>query len=266
MIRRRTLLLGAGVAAVAAACSGAKNRLAPVAAPAPTPPSTSTPPPTTTPPATTPPATTPRTVAPAGPAVYIAHGATTSTGVALTFHTAGDPAITQSLLQQAAGLGAKLTFFVVGTWATANPGVVAQILDGGHELGNHTWSHIDLPALPPDAMYAEIERCAAVLQRETGSISKWFRPSQTDVPTAAILQQAGRAGYATSVGYDIDPLDYTDPGATAVTSRVAAKLHGGAIVSLHTLYEGTAVAFPNLVTSIRAAGLQPVTTSSVLSG
>jgi peptidoglycan/xylan/chitin deacetylase (PgdA/CDA1 family) len=81
-------------------------------------------------------------------------------------------------------------------------------------------------------MFEEIERCAAVLERQTGSIGKWFRPSQTDVPDAAILDQAGRVGYATSVGYDIDPLDYTDPGASLVESRVRARLHPGAIVSL----------------------------------
>jgi peptidoglycan/xylan/chitin deacetylase (PgdA/CDA1 family) len=142
--------------------------------------------------------------------------------------------------------------------------VVTRILTEGHELGNHTWSHIDLPALPPGQMFEEIQKCAAVLQRETGSISRWFRPSQTDVPDAAILEQAGRVGYATSVGYDIDPLDYTDPGAALVESRVRAGLHGGAIVSLHTLYAGTATAFTPIVAAIRARGLEPVTTSAVL--
>jgi len=184
--------------------------------------------------------------------------------VALTFHTAGDIGIVQSILDEAGRLGAKATFFVVGIWAAANPAMVEKILAGGHELGNHTWSHINLTALPPQQMFEEIERCAAVLERQTGSISRWFRPSQTDVPDAAILEQAGRVGYATSVGYDIDPLDYTNPGALLVESRVRARLHGGAIVSLHTLYTGTAAAFGPIVTAIRAVGLEPVTTSALL--
>lgn len=245
---RRAFIVGIGAGAVAAACSAAKKR------------STTTAPATGVPQLTT----TTATPAPLGPAVYTSHGPATSTGVALTFHTAGDPAITRRILDDAARLGAKLTFFVVGTWASANPETLRAILDGGHELGNHTWSHIDIKALPADQMHAEIERCAAVLRQETGSISRWFRPSQTDVPTQALLVQAGQVGYTTSVGYDVDPLDYTDPGAAAVERRVAAKLHGGAIVSLHTLYEGTAIAFPTLVERIRAAGLQPVTTSGVL--
>jgi len=227
-------------------------------------PATSAPAPAVAVPSSAAPTSPPTTVVHQGPAVYVASGPASSTGVALTFHTAGDAAIVESILDQAGRVGAKATFFVVGTWATANPAVVTRILAEGHELGNHTWSHIDLPALAPEQVFEEIERCAAVLQRETGSISRWFRPSQTDVPDAAILEQAGRVGYATSVGYDIDPLDYTDPGASLVESRVRAHLHGGAIVSLHTLFAGTATAFEPIVAAIRAQGLEPVTTSAVL--
>jgi len=249
VIGRRAVLLGAGAGFLTACAAGAKRRVA-------VPTTTLAPTATTT-------TTTTTTGVPSGPATYVAAGPATSTGVALTFHTAGDAAITQSLLDQAAQLDARLTFFIVGQWAAANPGIVAAILAGGHELGNHTWSHIDLPALPIDEMHSEIRRCADVLRAETGSISKWFRPSQTDVPSEAILVQAGLVGYPTSLGYDIDPLDYTDPGAAVVESRVGAKLHGGAIVSLHTLYEGTATAFGPIIAKIRATGLEPVTASAI---
>ena len=74
------------------------------------------------------------TVVHQGPATYVASGPTGSTGVALTFHTAGDASIVESILDQAGSLGAKATFFVVGTWATANPAVVTRILDGEMDL------------------------------------------------------------------------------------------------------------------------------------
>ena len=244
---RRGFLLGATAGAVVAACS--KGRTSSTAQGG----------------ATTAPPATPTSAAPhQGPAVFVSQGPATSTGVALTFHTAGDTAITRSLLDQAAQLNAKLTFFVVGTWLTVNPQLAAAIQAGGHELGNHTWSHIDLPHLAPDAMHAEISKCADALQQHTGSIGKWFRPSQTDVPTAAILDQAGQVGYATSVGYDVDPLDYQNPGAARIVSRTRAKLAPGSIVSLHTLYHGTADAFGQIVAAIRAKGLEPVTVSTLL--
>ncbi|MHB8463333.1 MAG: polysaccharide deacetylase family protein [Acidimicrobiales bacterium] len=242
---RRAFLLGAGAGAIVAACAKGGKAATPTTDTA----STASPPPTTI---------------HQGPAVFRARGATTATGVAVTFHTAGDPAITQSILDQAAALNAKLTFFVVGTWLTANPNMVGAIQAGGHELGNHTWSHINLPHLSPDAMHAEIAKCADALQRATGSIGKWFRPSQTDVPTAAILDQAGQVGYATSVGYDVDPLDYENPGSSLIVSRTRARVKPGSIVSLHTLYKGTADAFTPIIAAIRAKGLEPVTVSTLL--
>jgi hypothetical protein len=41
-------------------------------------------------------------------------------------------------------------------------------------------------------------------------------------------------------------------------------VRGGSIVSLHTLYQGTATAFPDIVAAIRAKGLEPVTVSTLL--
>ena len=203
-----------------------------------------------------------------GPAAFVSHGPLTGGGVALTFHTAGPASITTDILDQAGAVGAHLTFFVVGQWLAANPGMAQRILDGGHELANHTWSHVDIAHLDAAAMQAEITRCADVLQRQTGSIGRWFRPSQIDVPTPALLAQAAQAGYATCVGFDVDPLDYTDPppAPALILSRTRARIHPGAIVSLHTLHPGTARAFGGIVAAIHARGLQAVTVSSVLGG
>jgi peptidoglycan/xylan/chitin deacetylase (PgdA/CDA1 family) len=79
-----------------------------------------------------------------------------------------------------------------------------------------------------------------------------------------ILHEAGRAGYRTVLAYDVDPLDYTDPGPAAITQRVLDAAHPGAIVSLHTLYAGTAQALPEIVHGLRNKGLEPVTASRLL--
>jgi peptidoglycan/xylan/chitin deacetylase (PgdA/CDA1 family) len=71
-------------------------------------------------------------------------------------------------------------------------------------------------------------------------------------------------GYAVSVGYDVDPLDYQDPGASKVIARVQAGLRPGSIVSLHTGHAGTVQAFEPIVAAVRARGLRPVTVSQLL--
>jgi peptidoglycan/xylan/chitin deacetylase (PgdA/CDA1 family) len=173
--------------------------------------------------------------------------------------------LTDALLARAAALSAPITVFAVGTWLRDNPGVAAKILAGGHELANHTWSHGDIIHMPQSGVRSEITECRDVIASQTGVHADYFRPSQTDVPNDLILTEAGLAGYGTVVGYDIDPLDYNDPGASLVLSRVRGGLHGGAIVSLHLGHPGTVTAFDGIVRSIRARGLRPVVVRDLLS-
>lgn len=153
---------------------------------------------------------------------------------------------------------------VVGTWLQANPHYARRIIAARHDLGNHTWSH---PVLPDDdsAMtHDEIVRCRDLLTRLTGSGGAWFRPSGTPRADPLILREAGLAGYPTSLSYDVDPLDYTDPGAAAVTQRVLDAVRPGSIVSLHTLYPGTAQALPAIFAGLQHRGLLPVTCRALL--
>jgi peptidoglycan/xylan/chitin deacetylase (PgdA/CDA1 family) len=210
---------------------------------------------TTTAPA---PTTTTTATVPTGPATYVANGSRSATGVALTFHGSGDIALTQQLLAEAKQQAAPITVFAVGTWLEANPDIGHQILAAGHTLGNHTYDHPDLGSLDATAVAAEIGRCATILDQLEGDNGRWFRPSGIVVPTSLILDQAGLAGYRVSVGYDVDPLDYEDPGASTIVDRVARALRPGSIVSLHTGHAGTVQAFAGLVSLIRGRNLNPV--------
>ena len=84
------------------------------------------------------------------------------------------------------------------------------------------------------------------------------------MPTDLILEEAGAAGYAVSVGYDIDSTDYTEPGAAAVVARVKKQLHAGAIVSLHFGHRDTIDALPKILDLLHAANLTPVTVTGLL--
>jgi peptidoglycan/xylan/chitin deacetylase (PgdA/CDA1 family) len=159
----------------------------------------------------------------------------------------------------------SLTMLVVGQWLAANRRYAKQILAGGHDLGNHTWSH---PVLADDDAHLtrlEIVKCRDLLVGLTGNGGRWFRPSGTPHASPLMLRAAGAAGYPTSLSYDVDPLDYTDPGPDAVVARVLAQARGGSIVSLHTLFPGTAQALPRIIAGLRARGLEPVAASHLLS-
>lgn len=247
----RRALLAAGAAAVTGACADASPHRSPA------PPTPSTPQPTTAPPA----ATSTRT---GDLPAFVQSGPPTGDGVSLTFHGSGNADLAAQLLAGAARLGVPLTVFAVGRWLDDDPVMARRILDGGHELANHTYTHPVLTRLDAAAALDEVVRCRDALARRAGTPGRWFRPSGTPTPTATITDAARRAGYTTIVGYDVDPHDYQDPGGDVVASRVEAALHPGAIVSLHTGHAGTVDAFAPIVDTIRRRGLRPVTVSELL--
>jgi peptidoglycan/xylan/chitin deacetylase (PgdA/CDA1 family) len=223
-----------------------------------------TPTPTPTPTATPPSATAPAPRASGGPATEIVHGAASATGVALTFHGAGDPALAKQLLTLIEATGGQVTVLAVGSWLDQHPEMAKRILDGGHELGNHTYHHLTMPNLGAATDDTEISACAKVLRTLTGSQGRWFRPSGTTRATPTILAAAGRAGYAESLSFDVDPQDYTDPGAATIVKRLLAGVQRGSIVSLHLGHAGTVQAMPAILDGLHSRGLPAVSMSALM--
>ena len=143
--------------------------------------------------------------------------------------------------------------------------MAAAIVGGGHDLGNHTWSHPVLSDLGADDVREEITRCRDLLIQLTGSPGPFFRTSSGQHASAVILAEAGAAGYPLTLSYDIDPQDWTDPGAAAVRDG-AAQAAGGSIVSLHFGHPGTVDALPGILDDLQARGLQAVSASTLLAG
>jgi peptidoglycan/xylan/chitin deacetylase (PgdA/CDA1 family) len=204
--------------------------------------------------------------APTGPALppEVTNGPRDRPNVALTFHGQGDPAQVRALLGELEQGGARATVLAVGSWLETAPELAKRILDGGHELGNHTQNHLDLASMGPTDAFNEISACAAVLRRLSGSIGTWFRPSQTQHATPTIQAQAARVGYATCLSYDLDSLDNTDPGAQAVTRTVAGAVANGSIISMHCGHPGTVAAIPTILELLHERGLRPVTMSELV--
>lgn len=197
------------------------------------------------------------------------HGDRGRTQVALTFHTNGDRALVERLLEVVEARHVVVTAFIVGAWLDQNPDFAARLQHGGHELANHTYNHLTFANLDEATKTAEVTRCRDVLARLSGSGGAYFRPSGTangvDVPGADVLRVAADAGYAIVAGYDVDPADYADPGSTAVVQRTLGAVQPGSIVSLHFGHQGTIDALPAIIDGVRARHLEPVTMTALLS-
>ena len=195
----------------------------------------------------------------------VVHGPRHKAQVALTFHGQGPVSMADALLAEAERAGARVTVLAVGTWLEQYPQIAHRILRGGHDLGNHTRHHLDIAAMDASGASAEIAGCAGQLRALTGSIGRWFRPSQTQYSTPLIEREARKVGYQTCVSYDVDSLDYTDPGPDAIVSTVLSSTRPGSIISLHLGHSGTVTALPAILRGLTSRGLRPVTLSELLS-
>lgn len=197
-----------------------------------------------------------------GPTGELAHADTGRKEVALTFHGAGDEALARGVLSALHDRGAAATVLAVGTWLQQYPDAGRMVVDLGHELGNHTWSHPDLAALDEAAVRVEIERCRDRIAATTGGPGAFFRPSQAQHATPVVRRVAAAAGYPTVLSYEVDSRDFTDPGPEAIRRRVASVRAGG-VVSLHLGHPGTLDALPGVLDDLAGRGLRAVTASSL---
>ena len=194
----------------------------------------------------------------------ISHGPRSGKKVALTFHGAGDPAIANSLLNRLSNTNTHVSVFAVGTFLKSNPEFAKKILDGGHDLGNHTMTHTQMKTISAKRVDAEILECANLLKKLTGSHGSFFRPSGTQYSTALIRKTAQKYGYKNCISYDVDSHDYQDPGKAAVISNINKGIKGGSIISLHFGHQNTVDALPSVIENIKAKGFTPVTLTELL--
>jgi len=227
-------------------------------------------------PAPAPPATAPSTTAsctpsnspapsPAALPAEVVHGPADRPNVALTFHGQGDPGLVRQLLAELDRGGARATVLAVGSWLVQQPAMAKVILDGGHELGNHTQNHLDIAKMSPTQAFTEINTCAQQLKKLTGTIGSWFRPSATQFSTPVMREQAARIGYPTCLSYDLDSLDHKDPGVAVIVRTTLDGVHNGSIVSLHFGHPGTVAAISGILDGLRQRGMRPVTMTELVS-
>jgi peptidoglycan/xylan/chitin deacetylase (PgdA/CDA1 family) len=147
----------------------------------------------------------------------------------LTFDD-GPGDVTDALLDVLARNGAHATFFFIGNQLAGREAQLARAAREGHEVGVHGWDHEDHRD-DPERRAAEAARTADVLYEITGARPRLFRPpyGYTSAELEATIAERGMR----TVLWDVDPLDWDDPGPEAVRDRVLAEVKPGAIVLLH---------------------------------
>ncbi len=93
---------------------------------------------------------------------------TSGNGVALTFDDGPNPQTTPRILAALRKQNVKATFFVVGSQVEKYPGLLRQIVEEGHTIGNHTYDHADMSKLTPGKMRVELQRTQKAVDKAMG--------------------------------------------------------------------------------------------------
>jgi peptidoglycan/xylan/chitin deacetylase (PgdA/CDA1 family) len=165
--------------------------------------------------------------------------------VVLTFDDYGTPEQVARILDILLNRNVRAMFFLQGDWADEHPELVEKIAAGGHIIGNHTYSHVDLTALSDKAVREEIAG---------GPAGAWLRPPR------GRYNQRVRA-IAASLGYRIcywtvDSDDWQGVTPSYIRRNVLSGLHPGAVILFHLHADHTAAALPELINAIRERGFE----------
>lgn len=160
------------------------------------------------------------------------HGRVLSTpAAALSFDDVPHPIYAPLLLDTLKRAAVNATFFCIGRNARAYPYYVRDMVEGGHEIGNHTYHHVRLTGLPADTVEDELKSCDEVLLGITGKPVRFFRPPGGRY-SPETLEIARARGLVTTFWTD-DPADFNNPGQRVLENRLALHLRPGGIVLLH---------------------------------
>jgi cellulose synthase/poly-beta-1,6-N-acetylglucosamine synthase-like glycosyltransferase/spore germination protein YaaH/peptidoglycan/xylan/chitin deacetylase (PgdA/CDA1 family) len=193
--------------------------------------------------------------------------------VALTFDDGPDGRWTPKILDILKEKHATATFFVIGKNMSHFPGLVAREVREGHEVGNHTWTHPNIGAVPSAQTAVELSATQRLFETITGRSMRLFRPpffgdAEPSTPReVAPLIDAQQQGYMT-VGLRIDPDDWLNPDASTPARIVATSLsrlkdtvRPGQVILLHDSggdRSRTVEALPKLIDALRANGYKIV--------
>lgn len=146
----------------------------------------------------------------------------------------------------------QATFFLDGSWLAKHETLARQILDEGHELSNHAYSHKNMSQLSTSEATAEIVKTEKLLKR-LGIANQWFAPPSGDFDEETVRIARGLGLF--TVLWTIDTVDWRKPPSKQIVEKVDRLLEPGALILMHPT-KSSSEALPAMIASARKKKLR----------
>lgn len=188
--------------------------------------------------------------------------------VALTFDDGPTPGYTEEILNILADHDVKATFYLVGKAIAENMKQAKLIVEQGHEVGNHSFSHSRMVLKSPAFVAEEVEKTNALISQAgfDGDVS--FRPPYGR-KLFTLPSHLAKQGI-TTVTWDVEPDSVLalDASAQELTDHALQHTRPGSIILMHVMFksrQNSMAAVPGIIAGLKEKGYRFVTVSELLS-
>lgn len=187
--------------------------------------------------------------------------------VALTFDDGPTPEYTSGILDILREKNVPATFFLTGSDTEKNPNEARAIVQAGHEVGNHSYSHSRMVLMSPATVRDEVERTDAAIRAVGYQGEILFRPpyGKKLVTLPWYLSSTNRK----TIMWNVEPESFPEIAndAKAIADHVVDRAKPGSIILMHLMYpsrEPSRQALPGIIDRLRERGHRFVTVSELI--
>jgi peptidoglycan-N-acetylmuramic acid deacetylase len=188
-------------------------------------------------------------------AYYI--GDTSKKVIYLTLDAGYENGYTSTILDTLKKHNVKVTFFLVGNYIITSPDLVKRMVNEGHNVANHTFSHPNMSSISSQESFRkELEDLEAVFEDATGSdMKKYYRPPQGkySVNNLKMAQELGYKTFFWSLAY-VDWYNDKQPTKEQAFKKLIGRIHPGAVVLLHSTSKTNSEILDELLTKWEEMG------------
>lgn len=183
--------------------------------------------------------------------------------VSITFDDGPNPEFTPQVLELLSRYNARATFFCIGKHIEAYPELFQEIVEKGHTVGNHTYSHANsFGFFSSGRVVSELRQTNELIEKITTLRPNLFRPAFGI--TNPSIKKALHLTELKSIGWNKRSFDTTHLSEKTVLKRITNNLSKGDIVLLHDSSQKSINVLEQLLLFLQTNNIESVTVDQLL--